>query len=221
MFDGMQNHPHDKDERFASLQAGPARTLHYALKALRRGDAVLVLTAKRRSERAAMLVEVVRLAGPGLRRTVRIDGAEAGPDLVMRLRREGIRPAIAALPHRLTPPHIPGGARTLLVIDDADMVPASALAMLADMRDEATGVPVQMLLAGSSNLVVTMCAPRCDRLWRRVRLALSLEEATAPASTQIAQLEQEIARTRARLEAQQRILSIFADSDPRTVPCIH
>lgn len=221
MVDGTQSHSRGMGERFANVQAGPARTLHCAVKALRRGDAALVLTAQRRSERAAMLGEVVRLAGPGLRRSVRIDGAESGADLATRLCREGVCPAISALPFKPTPPHIPEGARTLLVIDDADMVPASALAMLADMRDAASGVPVQVLLAGSGNLVVTMCAPRCDRLWRRVRLVVSLEEATPPDSAQIAQLEQEIARTQARLEAQRRILSIFADSNPRAVPPVN
>ncbi|MDR7103401.1 hypothetical protein [Croceicoccus sp. BE223] len=209
--------PSGAEQPFASLRAGPAKTLHCGLQALRRGDAALVLTAQRRSERAAMLGELVRLVGPGLHRTVRIEGGETGLNLAARLARESIC-AIAGLPQKRTAPHVPERARTLLVIDDADMLPASALSLLAEMRDMLTGARVQVLLAGSGNLVVTMCTPRCDELWRRVRLVLSLEEAAPLAGAQIARLEQDIARTQARLEAQRRILSIFADSDPRAAP---
>lgn len=219
MFDGMQHFFGDvQDRRFASVQGGPARTLNACLKALRRGDAALVLTSQRRAERAAILAQIVRLAGPDLRRTVRLSGAEVRANLPQRLLSEGIIAAPPALSGKpLSHPHL-ASPRVLLVIDDAEMLPPAAISMLADLREDATGGPVQVLLAGSGSLIVTMCEPRCDRMWRRVRLALSLEGVAEPAHPQIAVLEQEIARTQARLEAQRRILSIFAESDPRAAP---
>lgn len=215
--------PFAPDARFNRKLAGPARTLRHCVGALQRGDRVTVLTARRASERRALLTEVARLTGPSPHLVARIDAGEAGGILAERLRALGLRAGTpwdrigndrrSRLP---MPPRTvcarEAGEGGYVLIDDADILPPGELAMLADLRHEATGAPVQLLLAGSCNLVAVLCRPEADPLWRRVRLSITLEEPSLPeAMRDLAQLEAEIGRTQARREAQKRILSIFAD----------
>lgn len=211
------------DARFNRKIAGPARTLHHCVTALKRGDRVTVLTARRASERRALLAEIARLVGPVPGLVARIDGGAAHGILARRLLALGLRagrpwdrigPArrsrqTAALPEACGREAGDGG---YVLIDEAELLSPCELAMLADVRNEATGAPVQVLLAGGCHLVAVLCRPESDPLWRRVRLSITLEEASVPeAMRNLAQLEAEICRTQARLEAQKRILSIFAE----------
>lgn len=215
------------DARFNRKLAGPARTLHHCVSALKRGDRVTVLTARRASERRALLTEIARLTGPVPHLVARIDGGETGGMLADRLSALGLRagtpwdrigpdrraakPTRAAMPARSANP-CEAGTGGVVLIDDADFLSPRELVLLADLRHEMRGAPVQVLLAGSSNLVAMLCRPEADPLWRRVRLAITLEEPALPeAMCDLAQLEAEICRTQARLEAQKRILSIFAE----------
>lgn len=218
------------DARFNRKLAGPARTLHHCIGALQRGDRVTVLTARRASERRALLTEVARLTGPAPHLVARIDGDEAGGMLAARLRGLGLRsgtPWDRIAPDRRSRPatsvHASCGRGLcdggFVLIDDADFLSPRELATLADLRHEATGAPVQLLLAGSCNLIAVLCRPEADPLWRRVRLAITLEEPSLPETVRdLAQLEAEIGRTQARLEAQKRILSIFADGTAPAYP---
>ncbi|WP_066556213.1 ATP-binding protein [Croceicoccus bisphenolivorans] len=199
------------DARFNRKLAGPARTLRHCLDALKRGDRAVVLTARRASERRALLAEVARLAGPGIRLLADIDGGEVAGTLGARLASHGI--ARIAPFDRGRQVRRTTAAGALLIVDNAHMLSPQDIALLANLGEGGACAPVQVVIAGSAHLFGVLCRPEADPLWRQVRLAIAMEEAAMPEGiSDIATLEAEISRTRARLEAQQRILSIFADS---------
>lgn len=198
-----------KGPRFVQLREGPARSLQHCLKALRRGDRVVVLTGRERSERHALLGEIARLAGRDHGRIERIDGSSVGAGFVDLLAKRDIA-GCSAGPGPL--PWRPPVARTLLIVDEAEMLPLDTLASLANLRDMQTGARVQILLAGSTYLLPVLCRPANAAIWRGVRLAVTLEPAMPqPGLRELEVLQHEIARTEARLEAQRRLLSIFAN----------
>lgn len=201
--------------RFNHVKTGPARTLQHCLDALRRGDCAVVLAAHRRSERQALLTEVARLAGRNYCRVVRIEGAEAGPGFEGRLAGLDLIDASESIvsERRSTWQDTPD--RTLLIIDEAEMMPAHLLIRMARLRDGGRGGRVQVLLAGAPCLLPLLCEPACADIWRKIRLFLSLGDAQQSARPHdLLALQAEIARTEARLEAQRRVLSIFTDGGP-------
>jgi len=205
-----------RNTRFTRKQEGPSRTLNHCLRALRRGDLATVLTARRSAERRALLAELIRLAGPELHLAAQIDAAQVGRSFSSHLVQLGLE--LAAPWER--EPRWQGGlpVRRYLVVEQAEMLAPADLAGLADLRERSTGAEVQVLLAGSNHLLALLCGPIADRFWQRVKLAVTLEGPDyAAIDGDIARLEQEISRTRARLEAQKRILSIFADC-PASAP---
>lgn len=201
--------------RFNHLKTGPARTLQHCLDALRRGDCAVVLASHRRSERQALLTEVARLAGRNYRRVVRIEGAEAGPGFENRLAALDLIDASDSIASEGRSPWHDTPDRTLLIVDEAEMMPARLLVRMVCLRDEGTGGRVQVLLAGAPRLPSILCEPAYADIWRKIRLCLSLEDAQQSARPyDLIALEAEIARTEARLEAQRRVLSIFTDRGP-------
>lgn len=205
-----------KDARFNRQAAGPARTLHHCINALRRGDRAIVVTARCASERRALLTEMARLAGPDLRLVDRIDGSEVAGKLTERLGAMGL---VMGAPWRRICPHN-GAPALFLIVDDADLLTAGDLGVLADLADLAdheTAAVVQVVLAGSNRLFASLCRPEMDGLWRRVRLAIALEDPAHDSAASLTGLAVQIARTQARLDAQGRIMAIFAD-DPTPAP---
>lgn len=196
------------DARFNRQAAGPARTLHHCINALRRGDRALVITAKHACESRALLTEMARLAGPDLRLVARVDGSEMAGELAHSLCKMGMTsgaPWGRVSTRRATP-------ASFLIVDEADMLTAADLGVLADLADDATAAPVQVVLAGSNRLFANLCHPDADGFWRKVRLAIALEDPAHDSAPSLAGLAAEIARTQARLEAQKRIMAIFADN---------
>lgn len=201
------------DVRFNRQAAGPARTLHHCINALRRGDRAVVVTARRACERRALLTEMARLAGPDLRLVARIDGREVAGKLADRLCAMGL--LMSASWGRICPRR--SAPALFLIVDEAEMLTAGDLGVLADLADDATAAAVQVVLAGSNRLFASLYRPEGDGLWRRVRLAIALEDPAHDSAARLAGLAAEIARTQARLEAQKRIMAIFAD-DPASAP---
>lgn len=194
--------------RFNRQTAGPARTLHHCVNALRRGDRAVVVTARCASERRALLTEMARLAGPDLRLVARIDGREVAGKLADRLGAMGLVTSATwgrTCLRRSAP-------ALFLIVDDADLLTAGDLGVLADLADHETAAVVQVVLAGSNRLFASLCRPEMDGLWRRVRLAITLEDPARDSAASLAGLAAEITRTQARLEAQKRIMAIFADN---------
>ncbi|RVQ69015.1 ATP-binding protein [Croceicoccus ponticola] len=140
--------------RFSTLQAGPSRTLHHSLQAVRRGDSAIVLTARRKSERVAILTEIVRLAGPELRRMIRVTGAELAGASSARL--ESMALTQRSRTNWQAALHSGGTARSLLIVDEAEMLGPAEIEVLTDLRDSLSGGAVQVLLAGSSHLLANL-----------------------------------------------------------------
>lgn len=194
--------------RFSRQTAGPARTLHHCVNALRRGDRAVVVTARCASERRALLTEMARLAGPDLRLVARIDGREVAGKLADRLGAMGL---VTSAPWGRTCLRRSAPA-LFLIVDEANLLTAGDLGVLADLVDRATATAVQVVLAGSNRLLASLCRPEMDGLWRRVRLAITLEDPARDSAASLAGLAAEITRTQARLEAQKRIMAIFTDN---------
>lgn len=202
---------HIAGQRFMRAQAGPSRTLSHCLTALRRGDRAIVLTARHGAELNAVVSQIARLCGPDLQIVDRMDAAEIASGMTARLRRIGVVRAVPWEPARADSRRDVQGR--FLIVQNGQMLRPSDIAELVDLRDGHGGQAVQVLLTGNNHLLPLLCTPAADRFWQRVKLALCLERPDGPpADCDIVRLKEEISRTQARLEAQKRILSIFADS---------
>lgn len=202
--------------RFSHVKAGPARALQTLLHALRRGDSLVALSASSRCERQAILSQIERLAGRHVSRAVHLRVSEVGDALAVHLRNSGLT-CNSGGEVSLFAPWQP--ERTLLIVDDAELLDSRNCALLCRVSDRQSGNPAQVLIAGGSVLLPRLCNPEFAEIWRRTCVAVSLESAAPHYDSDVSALREEIERTEARLEAQRRILAIFAsdaDAAPRS-----
>lgn len=206
--------PPGRSLRFSHVRAGPARALQAVLHALRRGDGLVALSASVRSERQAILTQAERLAGRYLSRTIWINAREVGSGFTEHLERSGLTVQEDGRPAVLAPWH---EARTLLIVDEAEMLDTKACRSLCALQDCRSGNPVQVILGGGVTLMPRLCRPEFADLWRLVGVAVTLEGGAPRFEGEVGALREEIERAEARLRAQRRILAIFA-SDADAAP---
>ncbi|WP_205700610.1 hypothetical protein [Croceicoccus sediminis] len=108
-------------------------------------------------------------------------------------------------------------ARTLLIVDEAELLDNKACRSLCALQDRRSGNPVQVILGGGVTLMPRLCRPEFADLWRLVGVAVTLEGGAPRFEGEVSALREEIARAEARLRAQRRILAIFA-SDADAAP---
>lgn len=199
--------PQGERLRFNHVRAGPARTLQALLHALRRGDSLVALSGSVRCERHAILAQAERLAGRYLSRTIWLNAGEVGSALPMHLDRSsliagrGVQIALFA-PWQTR--------RTLLIVDEAELLDSCACNLLCHVHDARSGNPVQVLIAGGTTLIPRLCRLEFADVWRQTGAAITLESAAPVVAGEMAALREEIDRAEARLKAKRRILAIFA-----------